>query len=52
MREEVVDERRDVLDALAQRRHVQLDDVEAVEEVLAERALGHHLLRGRGWSRR
>ena len=36
---EVADQRRDVVAPLAQRRHVDRDDVEAVEQVLAERAL-------------
>ena len=49
--EEVLDERRDVLAALAQRRHGQVDDVEPVEQVLAERALRDHVAQvavGRG----
>ncbi len=41
--QEVLDQRRDVLAALAQRRHGQVDDVQAVEQVLAERALGDHV---------
>ena len=36
----VVDERRDLLAPLAQRRQAQADDVEAVEEVLAEASVG------------
>ena len=36
----MVDEQRDLLAPLAQRRDVQPDDVEAVEEVLAEAAVG------------
>ena len=39
----VIDERRDLLAPLAQRRQLQADDVEAVEEVLAEAALGDEL---------
>ena len=38
LRHEVLDEQRDVLGALAQRRDAQRDDVEAVEQVLAEGA--------------
>ena len=36
----MIDERRDFLAPLAQRRQVEADDVEAVEEVLAEAAVG------------
>ena len=50
--EEVVDEQRDVLAALAERRDRDPHDVEAVEEVLAEAAGGDLGRRGRGWSRR
>src|SRR5437870_806059 len=39
LREEVLDERRDVLLAFAQRRHVDVDDVESVKEVVAELVL-------------
>ena len=42
--EEVPRQQRDVLGALAQARQAQADDVEAVIEVLAERALAHALL--------
>ena len=44
-------ERANVLAAIAQRRHLDLSDVDAVEQVLAERALGDHVLQvavGRG----
>ena len=47
----MLDERRNLLAALAQRRQLQPDDVEAVEEVLAEAALGDELFEvgvGRG----
>ena len=37
----MLDERRDLLAPLAQRRQPQPDDVEAVEEVFAEAPLGH-----------
>ena len=37
------DEQRDVVLALAQRRQLDRDDVQAVEEILAELALLHHL---------
>ena len=40
---EELGQRRDVFLAVAQRRHVDRDDVEPVEEVFAEAALGHHL---------
>ena len=36
LREEVLDQQRDVLAALAQRRHDEVNDVDAVEQVLAE----------------
>src|SRR5258705_1645049 len=39
LREEVLDQRGDVLFAFAQRRHVDVDDVEAVEEAVAELVL-------------
>ena len=39
----MVDEHRNVLAALAQRRHDDVNDVEAVEQVLAERALRDHV---------
>ncbi len=42
--EEVLDEERDVARALAQRRQADRHDVEAVEEVFAERAGGDELL--------
>ena len=42
--QEVARERRNVLDALAQRRQSQPHDVEAVQQVLAEQALAHALL--------
>jgi hypothetical protein len=41
--EEGVDQERDVLAALAQRRHRQVDDVQAIEQILAERAFGNHV---------
>ena len=41
--DEVLGQQRDVLAPLAQRRQPHRDDVDAVEQVLAERALGHHL---------
>ncbi len=50
-RQEVLDERRNVFAALAQRRHGQVNDVQPVEQVLAERALGDHVAQvavGRG----
>ena len=40
----MLDERRDLLAPLAQRRQLQRHDVQAVEEVLAEPALGDELL--------
>src|SRR6185503_14016628 len=53
--QEVLDEQRNVLAALAQRRQMNVDDVEAVVEVLAERALDHQILeilmRGRDHAR-
>ena len=39
LHEEVLDQQRDVVLAVAQRRHVDVDDVEPVVEVLAEPAL-------------
>ena len=39
----VLDEQRNLLAALAQRRHVEADDVEAVEEVFAKAAVGDEL---------
>ena len=51
LREEVLDQQRDVVLALAQRRQVDVDDVEPVVEVLAEPAL-LDLLAGRGSWRR
>ena len=45
-------QRRDVLAPLAQRRQVDLDGVEAEEQVLAEAARGHLLRAGRRWWRR
>ena len=42
----------DVVLALAQRRHVEADDVQAMEEVLAEPALGHLGAQVRRWWRR
>ncbi|PYR33445.1 MAG: hypothetical protein DMF90_20810 [Acidobacteria bacterium] len=41
--EKVLDERRNVLSAFAQRGQVDRDDVQPVEQVLLEPALGHHL---------
>ena len=49
--QEVLGEHRDVLAALAQRRHVDGDDVEAVVEILAEALVPHHRGRGPGWWR-
>ena len=49
---EVLGEQRDVFAALAQRRQVTIDDVEPVEQVLAERASAAPRLAGRGSSRR
>ena len=40
--EEMVRERRDVFAPLAQRGHADREDIDAVEEVVAERAFGHH----------
>src|SRR5690606_36352437 len=42
--EEVIDKERDVLEAVAQRWHRERDDIEAIEEVLAEGAVGDALL--------
>ena len=42
-RREVVDQRRDVFAALAQRRHVNVNDAQPVEQVLAELARGDAL---------
>ena len=50
--QEEVDQERDVLAPLAQRRQVDRDDVEAVVEVLAEVARRRSAARGRGWWRR
>ena len=50
--EVVVDQRRNLLAPLAQRRQLQPDDVEAVEEVLAEAAFATSASRGRRWWRR
>ena len=41
--EEIANELGNVFAALAQRRHGQVNDVQAVEEILAERALAHHV---------
>ena len=46
-----VRERQDVVGALGERRHAQLDHVEPVVEVLAERAGADHRAAGRRWSR-
>src|SRR6478672_332852 len=43
--EEIICEQADILATLAQRRHLDADDVQAVEEVLAELALGDSLLK-------
>ena len=43
LRDEVLDQRRDVLAPLAQRRNVDRDHVEPVEEILLEPAVGDHL---------
>ena len=40
----VLDQRRDVLAPLAQRRHLDLSDVDPVQQVLPEQALGHHVV--------
>ena len=50
--EEELDQRGDLLAPLAQRRHVQLDHLQAVVEILAERARPASSPRGRDWSRR
>ena len=50
--EEELDEQRDVLAALAQRRQLEARDVEAVVEVLAEALLRDRARAGPGWSRR
>jgi hypothetical protein len=44
LQHEVAGERRNVLEALAQRRQAQPDDVEPVQQVLAEQSLPHALL--------
>ena len=44
LREHVLGERHDVLGARAQRRQIEVDDVEPVVEVLAEAAVGEHRL--------
>ena len=44
MLDEVAHQHGDVLPALAQRRHVEADHVEAIEEILAEPARGHELI--------
>ena len=43
LRDEVIDEHRDVLAPLAQRRNVDRDDVQPVVEILLEPAVGDHL---------
>ena len=50
--EEVLREQRDVVLPLAQRRQVDVDDVQPVVEVLAEPSVLHHLLQIDSWSRR
>ncbi len=45
-------QRLDVFGPLAQRRHVQVDDAQPVQQVFAELAGGHELGSGCGWSRR
>jgi hypothetical protein len=47
LRHEVLDEQRNVLAPLAERRQRDLEDVQPVEEILAERALGNHPLQRR-----
>jgi hypothetical protein len=50
-RDDVEHQRLDVIAAVAQRRHFDLPDVDAIQEVFAERALGDHVLQvaiGRG----
>ena len=49
---EVAHQHRDVLAPLAQRRHVDREDVEPVEEVLRGTSARRPARRGRGWSRR
>ena len=49
LREEVLREQRDVVLPLAQRRQVDADDVQAVEEVLAEAPVLDHLPADRSW---
>ena len=49
--QEVVRQQGDVLAALAQRRHTQSNDVQAVEQVVAESAAPHLGGRGRDWWR-
>ena len=44
--DEVIDERRDVVEPITQRRDRHLEGVDAEEKVLAERAGRHHLLEG------
>ena len=51
LRQEQVDQQRNVLAALAQLQDNDVDDVEAVEEVLAKRALLPPYRADRGWSR-
>ena len=50
--DEMVGERDDVAGALAQRRQLQVDDVEAEEQILAEAAIADSLRRGCGWRSR
>ena len=50
-REKLIGEQRDVLAAIAQRRHDDVDDVQAIEQILAERSLRDHVAKvlvGRG----
>ncbi len=44
LRQEMLRDRQDVIDAVAQRRQAHVDNVEAVVEILAKGALLHHFL--------
>ena len=50
--EEALDQQEDVLAPLAERRQADLEDAQAVVEVLAEAAAFHRRLGDRDWSRR
>ena len=43
MRQEVIREQRDVLETLPERRQLDRNDAQAIEQILAERSLGHAL---------